>query len=65
MRGVLRKRGTKSPERQVFIAPPANVWRHLCDIDGVFPCGAARPPVSAGARMKAMYGLDAPLDFQM
>ena len=30
---LLKKKGINTPDRKVVIIPPANVWRHLMEID--------------------------------
>jgi hypothetical protein len=67
MYDILRKRGIKAPERQVYIQPPANVWRHLREIpDSGVKVPAGQFSSWALELLKAMYGLDdAPLAFQV
>eukprot|EP00959_Pyramimonas_sp_CCMP1952_P002482 51306-Pyramimonas_sp.AAC.1 len=69
MHEVLRKRGIKTPERQVRIIPPPNVWRHLGNIARkTFHVPSLQGSSNAWAleRLAAMPGLnDAPLAFQV
>ena len=64
---VLRERGIKAITRHVYIQPPANVWRHLREIEtSAINISSWAISLFVLECLKPMYGLgDAPLAFQV
>ena len=62
VKAVLQSKGISSPKRRVVIIPPANVWRHLSEMDASFGIGEVQQGLWGLERDKPARGLnDAPL----
>ena len=62
VKAVLQSKGISSPKRRVVIIPPANVWRHLSEMDASFGIGEGQQGLWGLERDKPARGLnDAPL----
>ncbi|CAK9084871.1 1-alkyl-2-acetylglycerophosphocholine esterase [Durusdinium trenchii] len=65
IRRTLMKRGMNAPERTVIVYPPANVWRHLKELDSSFTVPYDDYTQYGLLCCKPIYGLnDAPLAWQ-
>ena len=65
IRKALQKRGIQTPEKEVVVYPPANVWRHLAKFDPQFDIGEDNISNYGLLCLKPIYGLnDAPLAWQ-
>ena len=67
MYDILRSKGIKAPQREIYIQPPANVWRHRRTIpSSLIRIAPDQTHKWALECLKAMHGLDdAPLAFQV
>ena len=63
---LLQRKGIQTPERQVAVVPPANVWRHLAKVDPSFAVPEEELHQWLLLCIKPIYGLnDAPLPWQL